>query len=234
ARCQAVFHDIRGALAFDHRPGGVEVRSQSPALLFVHGPETGTVEDDGVALRHQAASHFPQRLVCARPLQFSGNPGADKRGAEDVFVEMDSREGWCECAGQGALAAAGLAVHLYNKEWSVCARPGRSHGAAAGSASASSSATFAAAFGAVMRASPTRTASAPAPAKRSTSAREVIPLSAARRVPSGTIEARRAVVPRSTLKLRRSRLLTPITAAPAFIARCISSLLLTSTRASIA
>src|SRR5947209_11678131 len=80
--------------------------------------------------------------------------------------------------------------------------------------------------------SPTRNASKPAARRRSISARVLIPLSATRRTPIGICRASRSDAPRSTLKSRRFRLLTPMMRAPPSIARSTSFSSCTSTSVS--
>src|SRR5207302_11054349 len=88
-----------------------------------------------------------------------------------------------------------------------------------------------AAVGSAARATavPTRTRSAPAAAARSTSARDSIPLSATAATPTGTSGSTRAAVSRSTVKVSRSLLFTPIAVGSAARARSISSGVWTST-----
>src|SRR3989442_1409296 len=88
---------------------------------------------------------------------------------------------------------------------------------------ASHSAKAAPGSGRSMKASPTRTACAPARRIRSTSVRERMPLSATTRTPAGTSAASRSVVSSETVKLARSRLLIPMSVAPAASAHASST-----------
>src|SRR5206468_2812797 len=97
---------------------------------------------------------------------------------------------------------------------------------------ASHSARAAPGSGCSMKASPTRTACAPARRMRSTSARERTPLSATTSTPAGTSPASRSVVSSETVNVARSRLLMPTSVAPAATAQASSASPWTSTSAS--
>src|SRR5579885_1971597 len=84
---------------------------------------------------------------------------------------------------------------------------------------------------AVISASPTSTASTPSARTRFASAAPPRPLSLTTTLPGGISGRRRSVTSSVVLKLRRSRLLMPITSAPAFSARSSSASSCTSTRA---
>src|SRR5437667_1287215 len=97
---------------------------------------------------------------------------------------------------------------------------------------ASHSARAAPGSGRSMKASPTRTACAPARRMRSTSARERMPLSATTSTPPGTSPASRSVVSSETANVARSRLLMPTNVAPAASAQASSASPWTSTSTS--